>query len=128
MPTAASGRRAVSNERAAFESLSYTSSEAGCFRMHGATTERSITQRIRGGKGNHFRRTGQPPAGGSRSVLQFRPSATSFTGSTITVAITATTVGVSDSVSITGTMAEAPAAALTAPGAPGAALPADDWA
>ena len=96
--------------------------------MHGATTERSITQRIRGGKGNHFRRTGQPPAGGSRSVLQFRPSATSFTGSTITVAITATTVGVSDSVSITGTMAEAPAAALTAPGAPGAALPADDWA
>jgi len=31
-------------------------------------------------------------------------------------------------VSITGTMAEAPAAALTAPGAPGAALPADDWA
>ena len=38
-----------------------------------------------------------------------------FTGSTITVAIAATAVGVTVSVSITGTLAQAPAASVTAP-------------
>src|SRR3981189_613393 len=38
-----------------------------------------------------------------------------FTGSTITVAIAATAVGVTVSVYITGTLAQAPAASVTAP-------------